>query len=336
MALRWGIIGCGFISNDFVRSLSVAKENHKVVAAAASTLQRAEDFIKKVGLTNVKAYGSYDELLADNNVDVAYIGLLNDCHVTWTVKAIKAGKHVLCEKPLGVNVKEVKLMIETAKSEKKFLMEAFWSRFFPVWLDIKEKIAARDLGDLRVVNINFGVLLADTRKDVTKGSTPLYDIGLYTVSLALYAFGKKRDQNAWIGAKDKHGADAWANITLQFGDDQRAVLYYDANNRPVNNAILNFENGSIQIPDFFWCPNEYTLINRKTNEHTTISHSYPGSQDNYHYNHSSGLSYEADHVYKKIQEGQIESERMSHDDSVAIHEVLEKVRKDLGVVFPQD
>uniref|UniRef100_A0A1I7SDK6 Trans-1,2-dihydrobenzene-1,2-diol dehydrogenase n=1 Tax=Bursaphelenchus xylophilus TaxID=6326 RepID=A0A1I7SDK6_BURXY len=247
MALRWGIIGCGAISHDFVRSLGVAKENHKVVAAGASALQRAEEFVRKVGLSDVKAFGSYEELLTDNNVDVVYIGLLNDAHVTWTVKALKAGKHVLCEKPLGVNLKEVKLIVETARAEKKFLMEGYWSRFFPVWLDIKNKIADRDLGALRLVHINLGILLPENRRDVSKGSTPLYDIGVYPVSLALYAFGKKATKVDAIGAKDEHNTDIWANITLQFGDDQRALLYYDANNRTVNNAILNFENGSIQV-----------------------------------------------------------------------------------------
>uniref|UniRef100_A0A1I7SG03 Oxidoreductase n=1 Tax=Bursaphelenchus xylophilus TaxID=6326 RepID=A0A1I7SG03_BURXY len=90
------------------------------------------------------------------------------------------------------------------------------------------------------------------------------------------------------------------------------------------------------IPDFFWSPSEYIVTNRETNQHTTVKYSYPASEHDYNYSHSSGLSYEADHVYRKIKEGQIESEKMSHEETIAIHEVLEKVKKDLGVVFPQD
>ncbi|CAD5226310.1 unnamed protein product [Bursaphelenchus xylophilus] len=341
MPLKWGIIGCGQISHDFVRALRLSKENHRVVAAAARSLEKSENFLKKLEIKNAQAYGDYAQLCEDGNVDIVYIGLLNDAHITWALKAMEAGKHVLSEKPLGVNAKQVKQMIDKSRQTKKFLMEAAWSRYFPAWLEIKEKIRKEEYGKLKVVDISFGQALPDSRRDTTKGETPLYDIGIYTVMLALYAFGDQKPEkvNA-VGKVNERGVDQWGNITLQFGEDRHAILYYNGNTKLLNQATLSFEKGNITIPEYFWAPLEYFEVKGELtpSDPAKKRFSHPLSDDDSKYNfiNSAGLHFEADHLYKRIKEGQIESDIMSHENSLNLHETLDRIRKELGVSFPQD
>ena len=148
--LRWGIIGCGRISHDFAQAMHKCRNPNRVVAVAASSMDRALDFRKDLGLDAI-AYGSYEELLADPQIDAVYIGVLNNTHSKWTLAALEAGKHVLCEKPMAGTVHEIKAMAEKAREKKKFLMEAFWSRFFPVYGELKKLIDSEKLGDRKSV-----------------------------------------------------------------------------------------------------------------------------------------------------------------------------------------
>lgn len=122
MTLKWGILGCGKISSDFVNALtSFTEDQHKVVACAARSLESAKEFSEKYGIT--KAYGSYQELVSDPEVQVTYVGSVNNQHLSLVKLALENGKHVLCEKPMGINAREVKEMIECARSKKLFCME---------------------------------------------------------------------------------------------------------------------------------------------------------------------------------------------------------------------
>uniref|UniRef100_A0AC34R5Z6 Gfo/Idh/MocA-like oxidoreductase N-terminal domain-containing protein n=1 Tax=Panagrolaimus sp. JU765 TaxID=591449 RepID=A0AC34R5Z6_9BILA len=154
--LRWGIIGCGLISHDFVLSMKNCKTKNKIVAVAARNLEKAENFKTQTNLENsVVVYGSYDELLADKNVDIVYIGVVNHEHVPIGIKALEVGKPLLAEKPIGPNVKEAKKLFEKAKEKNLFLMEATWSRFSPVYQEIRKIIDEKTLGNVVGVNATF-------------------------------------------------------------------------------------------------------------------------------------------------------------------------------------
>ncbi|CAD5218768.1 unnamed protein product [Bursaphelenchus okinawaensis] len=341
MTLRWGIIGCGLISHDFVRALRFAKENHKVVAAAASSLEKSQNFLTEMKIDDGKAYGDYAELCKDENVDIVYIGLLNDAHITWALKAMEAGKHVLSEKPMGLNEKQIKQMIDKSRETKRFLMEAVWSRFFPLWLEIKNKIHDKHLGELKVVDISFGQDLPETRRDTTKGETPLYDIGIYTVVLALYAFDDERPEAVQaFGEVNDKGVDQWGNITLKFSKGRHAILYFNGNTKLLNQGTLSFEKGNITFPQYFWSPLEYHEVRGELTptkgEKKVCTYELPDDDSKYNFINSAGLHFEADHAYKRIQEGEIESDIMSHAHSLNLHETLYRIRKELGVSFPQD
>ena len=220
--LRWGIVGCGNISHDFTQAMRKCVNNNKVVAVAARNVDRAENFKKELNLDqSVKVYGSYEELFNDPNVDVVYIGSVNHEHAPATLKALDSGKHVLCEKPIAPNVKEAKPLFEKAREKNLFLMEATWSRFFPVYKEVKNIINEKTLGDVTAVNVTFGVpdlvcfsdhcsvhesiFQPENRYWVEKGQTPLTDIGSYTVQFATWAFQGRPTRISAVGQKNDQG-----------------------------------------------------------------------------------------------------------------------------------
>lgn len=155
MALRWGIAAAGKISNDFVSALTTLDaEHHSIVAVAARDVNRAGEFAQRFGIPS--AYGSYEELANDPNVQVVYVGTTNPQHYPVALMMLEHGKHVLVEKPLTINEKNSRHLIEVATSKNLFILEAIWSRFLPTYQYLRERISSGALGDIVSVDVEFG------------------------------------------------------------------------------------------------------------------------------------------------------------------------------------
>ncbi|KAG0719543.1 Trans-1,2-dihydrobenzene-1,2-diol dehydrogenase [Chionoecetes opilio] len=152
MATRWGIISAGRISCDFAAAVQLVQK--EVVAVAARSLQDAKNFAAKYGIE--KAYGSYSEMAKDPNVDVVYIGTINTHHLPVSSQMLKAGKPVLCEKPLCMNVRETQQLVQTARECGVFLMEAVFSRFFPAYKELSRRLQDGEIGEVVQVIASLG------------------------------------------------------------------------------------------------------------------------------------------------------------------------------------
>lgn len=160
MALKWGIISCGNISHDFTNAVNTLnKDEHQIVANAARSLSRAEEFAKRFDIP--KSYGSYLELAQDPNVDAVHIGTQHTQHMAVALLMLEHGKHVLCEVPMGLNEKQVQKMIECAKQKNLLLMEGIISRHFPAWKYVQQQILDGALGEINSVDVDFGLKLID-------------------------------------------------------------------------------------------------------------------------------------------------------------------------------
>ncbi|KAI6214506.1 Trans-1,2-dihydrobenzene-1,2-diol dehydrogenase isoform X1 [Aphelenchoides besseyi] len=295
--------------------------------------------IDELKITDAKAYGNYEDVIKDPNVHVVYIALHNEAHNPWCKRAIEAGKPVLCEKPLAVNTREVKEVIELAQKKKVLLVEAFWSRWFPAFQHIKKIVQSGELGEPKVVHSVFGYPHEDNWRCAERGESPLTLFALYTIMITQWVYGQKAEKISVIGEKDKHDVDDWATIVLDYGNNRRGICYYDSRTFLPQTGFVAFERGQIQLPEYFWCPEKLKQINgpmwfdnkdRKDLE-------FPLNDDRfYNYNHSSGLRYEQDHIFDLIKEGKTESDVMSHTDSLQVIEMLDEVRRQLKVVFPHD
>jgi dihydrodiol dehydrogenase / D-xylose 1-dehydrogenase (NADP) len=338
--LKWGIIGCGNISHDFAVAMGQCKNPHKITAVGARSLSAASEFCKANGLTDPKAYGSYEELLKDDNVDVVYIGLLNDLHKKWTLIALDAGKHVLCEKPLAVNYAEVKQMTSKAKEKNLFLMEAFWSRCFPIWHKVREILDSGEMGELRTVHANIGVgQMPDSCHSTEHGSTPLLAIGVYPLLFALWAFPGQRPTIDVKGYVNDQGSDIWANITLRYEKGRHACLYYNSTTYTPNSAYVGLEKGLLHIPDFLFAPTQLIQTRSTASGVDKETFDFPLKDDasKYVYPNSSGLHYEADHVYEcVVKRGLKQSDLISLKESELMAQILDEIRLQIGVKYPQD
>jgi predicted dehydrogenase len=183
---RWGLLGAGQISRTQVGVLGAA-DGAEMFAVAARDLDRARS------LGAPRAYGSYEELLADPDVDAVYVGLPNDAHLHWTREALRAGKAVLCEKPLALTVAEVDEMIGAAEATGGLLVEASWYRWHPRTQQAERMVRSGAIGEVTSASAGFsfaGVPADNFRLDPAKGGGALYDLGCYAVSGVLLTIGQ--------------------------------------------------------------------------------------------------------------------------------------------------
>lgn len=185
--LRWGFLGTARISHALIQPLRASKRN-RLAAVASRSLEKAQEYSREWKVPN--AYGSYDALLADPDIDVIYIPLLNHLHTEWVVKAAAAGKHVLCEKPLALSTAEVDSIIQAGRTFQVHIAEAFMYRHHPQTIKVKELIDTGKIGELRYIQGSFSFPMnqpENHRLNPAQGGGSLWDIGCYPVSYTLMA-----------------------------------------------------------------------------------------------------------------------------------------------------
>ncbi len=219
------------------------------MAVAARDLQKAQDFASKFDIP--KAYGRYEELSQDPKVEIAYVGVIAPQHYKVVKLMLHAGKHVLCEKPLGIDIKQVKEMLDLAKAKGLFFMEAIWSRTFPIYKKLRNLLDNKVVGEPKHVIITFAQEQAPdsrlTRKE-TGGGT-LLDFGVYAIQMCLLAYnGQKptRIQATAIGVNE-NGVDIGLNVNMHFPNDGFATFNTDLRVKMSNRAIIAGRNGVITV-----------------------------------------------------------------------------------------
>jgi len=188
--LRWGILSTARIGTQKVIPALQAGQHGRVVAIASRALENAQAAAKQLAIPNV--HGSYEALLADDEVDAVYVPVPNHLHVSWAIKALEAGKHVLCEKPIGLSVAEAQQLLEAARQHPQLkIMEAFMYRHHPQWQKALELVAEGQIGELRTIQSFFSYRNVDPqniRNIDSMGGGGLMDIGCYCISLSRFIF----------------------------------------------------------------------------------------------------------------------------------------------------
>jgi predicted dehydrogenase len=215
--VRWGILSTSAFAHE--RFLPGLRKSTllEVAAVASRDLGRAQEFATQNGIPT--AYGSYEELLADPSIDVIYNPLPNDLHVEWTRRAALAGKHVLCEKPMGMNASELDVLLPLAK--QVHIAEAFMVRFHPQWLETRELVRSGALGRVSHMHVTFSYNNTDAaniRNIAASGGGALYDIGCYAIVAARWFLGADPQRVASVIDRDPNfGTDRLTSALLDFG-----------------------------------------------------------------------------------------------------------------------
>lgn len=332
MATRWGICSAGKIGHDFTVALkSLPAEDHQVVAVAARKLEDAQEFAKKHSIS--RAYGSYEELARDPDVDVVYIGVIHPYHLRTCLLFMNAKKNVLCEKPLAMNTKEVREILACAKMNDVFFMEAVWTRFFPASVEIRRLLAQGEVGEVKMVRSDFCVPVIHVARAVEKelGGGALLDLGIYCLQFICMVYnGEKPECIQATGVCLETGVDETVVVTLKFSKNRMAVFTCSLSMQLPNDAIIVGTKGTIRIPEHMWCPTSLEVNGKETQ--------YPVPEPYLPLNfiNSTGMRYEAEEVRQCLLKGLKESAVMSHADSLLLAEVEDEVRRQVGVVYSQD
>jgi len=331
--IRWGIASAGFICHDFTNAIETHPEGeHKVVAVAARKLEDAKQFAAKHSIT--RSYDDYGALATDPEVDVVYIGGINTVHLQLAKLYINAGKAVLCEKPLCMNVKETKELVSLAREKKVFLMEAVWSRCLPAYQALKKEIEAGTIGDVKQVIATFGEVIDSPRmhKKSLGGGTVL-DLGIYTIQAALLAFGDQEPSQIVAGGHlGEDGCDESVSATLTWPGGRTATLATHSKVELPNEAIVVGTKGKLVLSYPFWTPTQMVTPSG------TLDFPVPPQPPIYPYNfkNSANMAFESGHVRDCLLNGKLESPLVSLDLSLKLASVMEQIRKQVGVIYPQD
>jgi len=325
-AVGWGILGAGRISRQFASAVA-ALEGSRIAAVGARSLDSSRRFAEEFSIP--KAYGNYSDLVNDPTVDVVYIGTLHPSHAENSLLALEAGKAVLCEKPFAMNASEAESVIQAARARGLFVMEAMWTRFFPLMGALKEMLRSGAIGEPRMLTADFGYRAeheAEPRAfQPALGGGALLDVGVYPVSLASYLFGPTR-QSASLANLGKTGVDEEAAILLSHDAGRLSVLT-TANrlDTPHEVRILGSE-GMIRIHPPWWKPSVLTLSRSGQPKEETREFPYQGN----------GYQFEAMEVVRCLRGGLKESPVMPLEETLSIMKTLDSLRHAWGLRYPSD
>lgn len=332
--LHWGIVTVGKISHDFVNALTSLPEGlHTVVAAAARNIDDAKKFCEE---HDIPKYYSYEELAKDKSIDVVYIGAINAKHYELSKLYLDHGKHVLCEKPLCVNLKQATALIKRAESKNLFLLEGIWSRFFPSYIFLREQIRSGALGQIKKVDVKFGFEnLVESEKvrygpdAKNTGGGTILDLGVYAIQVCLWAFEAEPTDIKASAKIGPSGVDYGFKATLTFPNDGVAELQTSAEVGLSNIAVIEGTKGTIELHNL-WCPTK--IVKNGVAREWPL----PTARWEFVLLNSCGFRYEAEEVRLCIQAGKIESDSVSHEESKRIAKIQDTIREQIGVKMPED
>lgn len=317
--IRWGILGLGKIAQKFADDLEFS-ENGILLAVASRVSEKAKAFAKKYDVE--KAYTSYESLLNDPEIDVVYIATPHVFHKEWTIKSLQKGKHVLCEKPMGMNAKEVEEMISEAQKNNRFLMEGIWTRFIPAtdeYLRVKDEI-----GEIISIRADFGfeVKFDSSHRTLNKslGGGSLLDVGIYPVYLSLLTLGKPKEIHA-IARFTETGVDASCWTLFEYESGAVANLDSSFEMETSTEARIYGKKGSVYLHPRF----HHTQKISQTMNGNTVSWCTP------YIGH--GYIHEIEEVQVCLLTGKLESEKLPLSMSLDLAETLDRVREKIGLDY---
>jgi predicted dehydrogenase len=325
MKLRWGIIGLGKIAGHFARDfIHASSDQNELVAVASRSLDKARAFAQNHHITEY--YGTYEDLLGDPNVDILYIATPHNSHKKYTIEALNAGKHVLCEKPMAVNKAELKEMIDVTRKNKVFLMEALWTRWNPVMLEVLQLIRSGKLGSIIKAEADFGFKAhfdPESRLfNPQLAGGALLDIGIYPLFLSYLLLGEPNS----ISTKAEFsttGVDVETSVELNYAHNVKFQATCTLLAETDTVARITCEKAKIVIKARWHEAESYqiTYADGKIEEHSVELQ-------------NRGYYQEVKHCYERVNSANAESDMWSLRNSLALVGILDQVRAKIGLVYP--
>ena len=323
--IRWGILGPGSIAKQFATGLQTAPDG-QLVAVGSRDQQRADAFADHYNAPN--RHGSYESLVADPAVDAIYVATPNPFHKDNTILCLEAGKAVLCEKPFTVNAAEAEAVIAVARKTNMFLMEAMWSRYLPIIVQVRQWLAEGAIGEPLQVSADFG-FRANVNPEgrlfnPALAGGALLDIGIYVVSFAAMVLGANPAHIAASAHIGETGVDENTGIVLRYKNGAIASLACSVRASTPHEARIVGSAGTIFVDPSWWKGTAATLKAGDREERVELPLD------------GNGYNYEAQEVARCLGTGECESAVMPLDESLALMRILDEVRAQIGLKYPME
>lgn len=327
--VRWGILGTGGIARAFALGLKHAPG--AVLAAVGSrTPEGAQTFARELGIG--QAYGSYEALAQADGVDIIYVATPHPMHAPNALLALGGGKAVLCEKPFAINRREAGEVVALARAKNLFLMEAMWTRFLPALAEVKRIMASGEIGTVTQVHADFGFsATTDPEHRVNKrelGGGALLDLGIYPLSIACALLGRAESvqASAIMSSSDKDVAvDTSTAFTMKHVGGTLSICSCSIRARSASELIVSGTGGSIRMHRMFHLTDRIT-VDLQDGSSRTIPTPYLGN----------GYTHEAIEAGRCLRQGLIEHPLMTHEDTLALMALLDRIRAQIGLRYPSD
>ena len=324
--LRLGVIGPGVIFRRILSDLGRAT-GLKLTAIGSRDLERAQQVAADCGAEF--AYGSYQELAQSPHVDVVYIATPHNFHMEEALMCMEAGKHVICEKPMALNVDQTRAMIDCAKKNNVFLMEAMWSRCFPASAKLRELLADKAIGEAWHFTADFSFSTQfdpNSRlfsKDLAGGA--LLDVGIYPMSMAVMAMGADVESFWGNCVMAPSGVDQMSELIFKYKTGATAHMYCGTCAiSPQTMHILGSE-GRIEVPNF-WHPEQIIIYDKRN--HQTDDLQFPKENE--------GHWHQFQHVADCINQGIIDSPIMPLSETLMMSRIMTELRQQFGIQYPEE
>jgi len=313
-------MGAGRIAVSLVEAIREA--GGEVLAIGSASMERAEAFGARYDIPH--RYGTHEAVALDPGVDVAYVASTNDAHLAHTLASIEAGTPVLCEKPFALNARQARRMVEAARASRVLLMEAMWMRFHPATDRLLELLALGRIGEVRSVRADFGFPAAPHPSnrlfDPALGGGTILDLGVYVVTLATIVLGPPDGVSAKI-ERSGAGVDIQAGIVLRHPRGVSTLSTSFVSDAGIE-AIISGTDGRIRLHTPFHHSPMLTIEHGGKVTETIRTH--PAGSD---------YRFEVDEVHRCLRDGLTESPKRPLDDTVAVMEVLDRIRAEVGLTF---
>jgi predicted dehydrogenase len=321
-ALRWGVLGTGWIADRFVRALR-RHTRQRVLAVGSRDAGRSAAFAADHGLP--RGYGSYEQLVADPDLDVVYVATPHPAHHPCARLALDAGKHVLVEKPLALNAAQAADIARLAADRGRFCMEALWTFFLPKFDVVRQLLDDGALGEVRTVQADHGEWFAAghriLRADLAGG--PLLDLGTYPLSLATWVLGAPERVLA-AGQPHPAGVNGQAAVVLADARGNQAVLHTTLLSDTPTSAAIAGTAATLTLPGPFYQPGDLVLTSAGGDRRLTVTEPRTAHD---------ALHFEAAEVARRIAEGRLESPIRPLAESILTLQVMDEIRRQIGIRF---
>lgn len=322
--LKVGILGAGHIAQKMATTLMGMKEA-ELYAVAARELSRAEQFAGEFHAQ--KAYGNYETLADDPDIDLIYIATPHSHHFEPARMCLLKGKPVLCEKAFTANAREAEELIRIAQEKQVFLAEAIWTRYMPFSRTIRELTESGIIGKPMMLTASLGYPIAHkeriVRLELCGGA--LYDLGVYPINFALMTFGNDLEKITSTCMKNEAGVDMQNSITFTYRDGRMAVMQTTAFCASDRQGIISGDKGYLVI-DNINNPQQAVVYN--TDHQETARYTCPPQ--------ITGFEYQVQEAAEAIRRGAIEPASMPHAETLRVMQMLDSLRQEWGIRFPMD